>query len=232
IAIKTIREKKVDFGVALDCDADRSFFIDSKGNLINPSIMCAIFIKDLLKKRGKIVLTYDCATELEKLVKEKNGKLIWSRIGHSFIEKKVKEEKALFAGEQSSHFYFNIFYPFSDGILSTLYLCKILNKTKKKFDELVKQFKLNPIRKIYINAKTDENKIKVVEEFRKKIPKALDIGDGIKINLNKFEWVLIRASQTLPEINLCVEARNEKRLKEIVEKYSKIIKEKIREVNG
>jgi len=223
LAIKNVKREDVDFGVALDCDGDRSFFIDPKGNLIDASLMCAIFIEDLLKKNGKIVLTHDCASELEKLVKKKKGKLIWSRIGHNFIEKKVWEEKALFAGEESSHFYFNIFYPFSDGILSALYLCKILNKTGKRLDELVSQFKLNPIKKIYINASTDENKEKIVEKLRKKFSRAIDVGDGIKIKLNKSEWVLIRMSQTLPEINLCAEAMNEKRLEKIVEKYSKII---------
>jgi hypothetical protein len=31
----------------------------------------------------------------------------------------------------------------------------------------------------------------------------------------------------LPEINICAEGKNKKRLKEIVEKYSKIVKEKL-----
>ncbi len=231
-AIKNVKKEKVDFGVALDCDADRSFFIDPKGDLIDPSIMCAIFIEDLLKRKGKIVLTHDCASGLEKLVKKKNGKLVWSRIGHNFIEKKVWEERALFAGEESSHFYFNIFYPFSDGILSTLYLCKILNKTGKTLEELIKKVKLNPVKKIYINVVNDENKVKLIEKFREKFPKAIDVGDGVKVKLNKSEWVLIRLSQTLPEINLCAEARNEKRLREIVKKYSEIVRKYLKIIRG
>ena len=230
---KAVKKEKADLGVAFDADADRSVFIDSKGNFVDPSKISAIFIHELLKsKRGKVVLTYDCAVELEEFVRKLRSIVIWSRIGHSFIEEKLVKEKAIFGGEQSSHFFFNIFYPFSDGILSTLYLIKILNKNKKSLEEFVKQFKFNPIAKLYINAKTDEAKVRVIEEIRRKYRNSIDVGDGFKVFLNKGEWVLIRASQTLPEINLCIQAKNRRRLKGLVEKYSRIIKKKIRELNG
>ena len=233
-AESAVKKEKADFGVAFDSDADRSVFIDSSGNFVDPSVMNAIFIEYILNKRKgeNIVVTYDCATELEDFVKKFSGRLTWSRVGHSFIEQKVMDEKALFGGEQSSHFYFNIFYPFSDGILSTLYLSKILNDAGKTIDELASRIKFHPISKSYIDAKTDETKIRTVEKIRKEYPNALDIADGIKIILNSVEWVIIRTSQTLPEVNLCIEAKDEERLRELVEKYSRIIERKIGETDG
>jgi len=233
LAKETVKKEKADLAVAFDCDADRSVFVDSSGKFIDPSILNAIFIESLLKrkKRGKAVITYDCATELEKIVRELDGKIIWSRIGHNFVEEKVNKEKALFGGEQSSHFYFNIFYPFSDGIISTLYLMKILNKIDEKIEKLANRFKFHPIGKMYINAGTDNKELRVIESIRKNYPAAIDIADGFKIALNNIEWVLIRASQTLPEVNLCVEAENEERLKELIEKYSRIIEAKIKKLN-
>ena len=232
-AKEVVKKEKANFAVLFDCDADRSVFLDSHGNFINPSVMSTIFIENILKERkgGKIVVTYDCASELENFVKKNNGKLIWNRIGHNFIEKRLIDEKALFGVEESSHFYFNTFYPFSDGTLSTLYLCKILNETGKKLDELAVQSKFKPIEKLYVDAGSDEKKLKVVEKIKKEFPKAIDITDGVKIELNKVEWVLIRASQTLPEINICAEGKDKKRLREIVEKYKKIVEEKLRELN-
>jgi phosphomannomutase/phosphoglucomutase len=230
---ETVKKEKALFGVAFDGDADRSIFVDDKGRELNGSIVSGVFIKDILKrKKGKIILTADCANGLKKITERLGGKLIWWRVGHGFIEKKCVEEKALFAGEQSSHFYFNEFYPFSDGILATLLLSKILYKSKKRLSKLVDEMKLNPVEKLYIDAKTDEKKLKIIEKIKREFPKALDLMDGIRIQLNETEWVLIRASQTLPEINLCVEAKNQKRLKKIIDEYSSIIKEKIRELNG
>jgi len=227
-AKKAVIKEKAEFGVAFDCDADRAIFIDSKGKYVDPSVISAIFIEYILKrKKGKIVATFDCASELEKFSKDRGGKLGWSRIGHSFIEQKILYEKALFAGEESSHYFFNEFYPFSDGLLSALQMCRILKESKKSLDEMIKKIKFNPVEKIYIDAKTDEKKNEVVEKLRKRYPKSIDIADGFKINLNKVEWIIIRGSQTLPEINLCVEAKNKRREKELVQKYSEIIKKEL-----
>ncbi|MGC8812041.1 MAG: hypothetical protein ACP5O8_00420, partial [Candidatus Aenigmatarchaeota archaeon] len=211
---------------------DRSIFVDDKGRELNGSMVSAIFIESFLKKKkGKVIATADCSSKLKKIAERLGGELIWWRVGHGFVERKCVEEKAIFAGEQSSHFYFNEFYPFSDGILATLLMAKILNKSKKKLSHFVDRIKLNPTEKLYINAENDEKKIKVIERLKLEFQNSLNLMDGIKIELDEEEWVLIRSSQTMPEINLCIEAKNEKRLKELVEKYSNIIKEKIREVN-
>jgi len=233
-ARRTVKKEKADFGVVFDCDADRSIFIDPSGTYLNPSVMNAVFIEFILERKktgeGKVISTYDCASELEKFTKDHGGSLIWWRVGHGFIEQKCLEEKALFAGEQSSHFFFNEIYPFSDGILSTLYLAKILNETGKSLDELVNRVKLHPVEKVYIDAETDKKKDKAVEELKKDFPNSTDVMDGFKIKLNDIEWVLIRSSQTLPEINLCAEGKSEKRLKEIVQKYSNLINRKLRRI--
>jgi len=64
-----------------------------------------------------------------------------------------------------------------------------------------------------------------MESIKKKFPEAKDYYDGIKIFLNDEEWVLIRTSQTNPEINLCAEGKNEENLNKIVKEYLKIINE-------
>jgi phosphomannomutase/phosphoglucomutase len=224
--INEIKAKSVDFGVAFDGDGDRAVFVDEKGRELNGSMMIPIFVRDILKSRkGTIIVTADCASEIKKIVEDHGGRLIWWRVGHGFIEKKSQEEKTLFSGEHSSHFYFSYLYPFSDGILSVLYLAKILNKSEKKLSNLVDEIKMHPVDKLYINVGNDENKNRILGEIKKKFPESLDIMDGVKIELNDIEWVLLRASQTNPEINLCVEAINEKRLRELIEEYSNLIKD-------
>ncbi len=223
---KAVKREGADLGVAFDGDSDRSVFVDDRGREPNVSSIISVFVEHILKKRrGSILLTADCASEIEDIAKEFGGKTIWWRVGHGFIEEKSAKEKVLFAGEQSSHLYFNEFYPFSDGILATIYLAKILSESKKTLSELVDEIKIHPIEKLYINVENDENKIRIIESLKKRYPNALDIMDGIKMKLNDVEWVLIRASQTNPEINLCVEARNENRMKDIIREYTKLVKQ-------
>jgi len=225
---KAVKKEEADFGIAFDGDADRAVFIDDKGRELDGSIMSAIFVDYILRKRrGKIVITYDCASELEGIVENLGGRIVWSRVGHGYIERRVVYERALFAGEQSSHFYFNQFYPFSDGILATLFLAKILTEGDEKLSKMVDSIKMNPTEKIYINVGMDENKNKIMKSIKKKYDDAQQIMDGIKIKLNKVEWILIRSSQTNPEINLCIEARNKARLKKLRQKYTKIIRKQI-----
>lgn len=234
--LKALREaviaEKADFGIAFDGDSDRGVFIDDQGMEPSPSAMGSIFIADILKKtRGTILATVDCPSSIAKITNELGGKLIWNRIGHGFIEENLIKHNALFAVEQSSHFYFNQFYPFSDGFLSALRMAEILSRTGKKLSELSAEIEQNPTEKVYINAGTNEKKNKVIEYLHQKYPESIDAVDGFKIMLNDTEWVLIRISQNLPEINLAIEAKDEARLKELHSEYEKVIQDAIKKVD-
>ncbi len=135
-------------------------------------------------------------------------------------------EKANFGGEQSNHFYLGNHYSFSDAFASTLLMCEILNRTGKKLSELIAELNIHPTLKRYINCANHEVKQKAMEaikrELLKKNLRSYTI-DGIKIFLNDVEWVLVRVSNTIPAINLGIEAIDEKRLKEIDAEYTKLI---------
>jgi phosphomannomutase / phosphoglucomutase len=221
---KAVLKEKADFGVAFDGDGDRSVFVDDLGRESNVSSIIAVFADFILSKKvGPIILTADCASEIEDIVKRRGGRTVWWRVGHGFIEDKSVKENAIFAAEQSSHMYFSEFYPFSDGAMATAYMSKLLTQTKSKLSDLIDKANINPIGKFYINVGTDERKNQLMENIKRSYPNALDIMDGIKIKLNTTEWILIRASQTNTEINLCIEAESEKRIEEIAKVYTKMI---------
>jgi len=224
-----VTKTRADCGVAFDGDADRSVFVDDGARELDGSRMTVVFLNHILeKKKGAAVVTVDCASEIEKLVREKGGRIVWWRVGHGFVEEKCAEENAVFGGEQSSHFYSLLpHYPFSDGPLATIKAAEILKETGKQLSELVDQFPLHPISKMYIDAGTDETKDKSMERLRKRLSGWEDVMDGIKIRLSDVEWVLVRTSKTLPEINLVIEAQNEERMKELKEKYTSIIESEI-----
>ncbi len=228
---KRVKEKKADFGVAFDGDGDRVVFIDDKGRELNSSLTMAIFINHILrKKRGKVIVTLDSSRGLESITEKAGGKIIWSKIGHGYIERRIKYERALFAGEQSGHMSFNEFYPFSDGLLATLYMAKILSEEKESLSSLAKRntfSEINPIGKFYINMENDKKLRDVMKQLKKKYHNEKQMMGGIMIKLNKTEWVQIRPSVNAPEINLCIEAKTKARLKELKDKYSKIIRKEI-----
>ncbi len=223
-----VRETRADYGVAFDGDADRSVFVDDTARELDGSRMSSVFLGQILeKKKGTAVITVDCASEIEKLVDEKGGRIVWWRVGHGFVEEKCLEENAVFGGEQSSHFYSLLpGYVFSDGPLASIKLAEILKDAGKPLSQLVDEFPLHPISKTYIDAGTDQNKNRSMEGLRRLL-KGEDVMDGVKIRLNDVEWVLVRTSKTLPEINLVIEALNEERMKKLKDKYSRIIESQI-----
>jgi len=226
---RLIREARADYGVAFDGDADRSVFVDDTARELDGSRMASVFLSHILEeKRGTAVVTVDCASEIEKLVHEKGGRIVWWRVGHGFVEEKCAEENAVFGGEQSSHFYSLLpHYPFSDGPLATIKVAQILKDSGEQLSQLVDRFPLHPIIKTYIDAGTDENKDRSMERLRKLLPGGEDVMDGIKVRLGDVEWVLVRTSKTLPEINLVIEALNEERMRELKDRYTSLIESQI-----
>ncbi len=214
-------------GVAFDGDADRSVFVDDKGNILDGSSAGILLVSHLVRKGDKVVITPDTSSTLEKFIKDKGAKVVISRIGHVFIEKKVLEEKAVLGIEQSSHFYHGYIYPFSDGLLSMLKLCEFAKEIRPS--EILSKIPLRPIIKYYVDVSSDEIKWKIMDKVRSMFKNALVLADGIKYYFDN-GWVLIRASQTMPEINICIEAPSEKDLAKLRKEYTNLILRLKREV--
>jgi phosphomannomutase/phosphoglucomutase len=225
---KRVVETKSDFGCAFDGDGDRSVFVDDKGRVLDGSRMNCFFAREILKKNKDafIVASVDTSSALKTVVEENEGNLVWCAVGMKNIEHGLIENKAMFGGEVSSHFYFNDFYPFSDGILSCAKLAEIMSKKNKNFSELLDKLPVYPIKHAKFSAKSHKIKFKTFEKIKKELSKEynVDTVDGVKFFLNKTDWVLIRPSNTEPVIRLSVESSNIKDLEENFQKFKKLIK--------
>ncbi len=217
---KLVVDQGADFGVGLDGDGDRSVFIDEKGNVIDGNKMTMLFAKYAIKRRpGPVVAPVSVSSFLEKVVYPQ--KVIWCKVGHTFIEKTLVQNNASFGGEYSSHFYWNEFYPFSDGILSTFMLAKLINDTGKKFSELLAEVPDIYVVKGEVEFPTHEIKERVANQIISKLKEehtnAITL-DGIKFKDGE-EYILIRQSQTRHTVKVFVESKDKQRAKEILNNY-------------
>jgi phosphomannomutase/phosphoglucomutase len=214
--IKTVGEAKADLGVAYDGDADRIGIVDDEGHLIWGDQLMIFFARDILKTHpGAAIISEVKATkilyeEIEKL----GGKPIMWKTGHSLIKKKIKEEKALLAGEMSGHIFFaDRFFGFDDAIYSSARLLELLSRSAIKLSQMLaglpKTYSTPEIR-IYAS---EEVKFKIVDEVRKELTlkyPVIDI-DGVRAIFPK-GWGLVRASNTQAVLVLRFEAETEKDL--------------------
>jgi phosphomannomutase/phosphoglucomutase len=225
--IDRVKKTRADVGIGYDGDGDRIGVVDDMGNIIWGDQLMILSSREILKERkgATFIAEVKCSQNLFDDIEKHGGKAIMWRTGHSLIEEKMREEKAVLGGEMSGHIFFaDRYFGYDDAIYASCRLVELLSKTDQKLSKL-----LDDVPKTFITPEIrvdcpDEMKFKVVErvkdDLRKDYP-IIDI-DGVRV---KFDdgWGLVRASNTQPVLVLRFEAFSEKRLQEI----KKLIEDKI-----
>jgi len=228
-----VKEEKADLGLGYDGDGDRIGTVDEKGKMIFSDILLALLSKDFLSKNPEASIVFDvkCSNALLEFIKKYGGKPIMWKTGHSLIKAKMKEEKALFAGEASGHINFaDEWYGFDDAIYASARLLQILANSNKNFSELLSEIPFYHMTPVFRPYCPDKDKFKIVEKVKEHFKKnfnVIDI-DGAKILFENIGgWALVRASNTEPALTLAFEAKTEGGL----EKIKSVIAEKLKEFN-
>ncbi len=233
--IKDLRAKVLeigaDFGVGYDGDGDRIGVIDDKGNVLWGDQLLIIFARDILQKHpgATIIGEVKCSQVMYDEIARLGGKPIMWKTGHSLIKNKMKEEKALLAGEMSGHIFFaDRFFGFDDAVYASLRLAEIVASADTPLSEMLKDLpKMVSTPEIRVEC-PDEKKFEIVRRLTEKLKaeglNVIDI-DGARV-IFEDGWGLVRASNTQPVLVLRFEAKDEKRLAEI----RRFIEEKLEQV--
>ncbi|MCD6260175.1 MAG: phosphomannomutase/phosphoglucomutase [Thaumarchaeota archaeon] len=221
-------KRGVDFGAGFDGDGDRVVFVDDKGRIISGDIALAIFVKHL-EKRGKVIFDVSSSSALREIIVEKGCEPVEMRVGRAFLLNAVRELKAVMGGEKSDHFYFPELWGFDDACYAVLKMAEIVVKRGRRLSELVDEIPHYPSIPITTFTCPDELKARVVEQIARHY-ESLGVKvsriDGVKAYFDD-GWVLVRPSNTMPQIKMTAEAKTEERLKEIVDEAKRLITENI-----
>lgn len=229
--VKEVKETGADFGVGFDGDGDRIGVVDDQGNLLWGDQLMIVFSRDVLPANpGATVISEVKASKLlYEEIKRLGGRPIMWKTGHSLIKQKIKEEKALLAGEMSGHIFFaDRFFGFDDAIYSSARLAEILSRSEKKLSEMLADLPrtyYTPEIRIYAS---DEVKFKIVDEVRKELAEKYPVNDidGIRVSYPK-GWALVRASNTQAALVLRYEADTPEDLEAIKKEVGKALERAI-----
>ena len=234
--IETVREKKADFGVAFDGDADRIGVIDEKGNIIWGDRLMALFAKSLLRDNpgGKIVFEVKCSKALPETIEKLGGIAIMSRTGHSPIEARIQEEKALFGGEMSGHIYFNDrYFGYDDALYTAARLAELIASGSQSLSSYLDDVPSYPITpEIRVDC-PDEIKFSVVARLSSHFQKSNEVItiDGARI-IFEDGWGLCRASNTGPVLVMRFEASTQEGVERIKKKVMDVLDAILKEQSG
>jgi phosphomannomutase / phosphoglucomutase len=218
--IAKVKETGADLGVAFDGDADRIGAIDDRGEIVRGDTLLLLYGLDLIQRRGagqKVVFDVKCSQQLPEVLEKAGGVAVMNATGHSLIKKRMKEEKALLAGELSGHIMFgDDYYGYDDALYGACLLIDIVSRSGRPLSAWLAEFpKFVSTAELRYPA-TEETKFEIVgratEHFRRG-HEVIDV-DGARVLFGD-GWGLIRASNTEPVLVARYEAKTPERLKEI-----------------
>jgi len=228
----TVKAVGADIGVAYDGDADRSIFVDEKGNIIMGDQTFALVAKYFLKdnKGEKIVTPLSSSTIIQDIADEYHGQIVWTKIGSVTVAQTMKEQKAKLGGEENGGIFYGPHQPVRDGAMSTALILNIMTRTGKKLSTLLGELPQYFIEKAKIEC-NEELKQKTLERLIKQTEGLkTNTLDGVKIWFKDKSSILIRPSGTEPIYRLYAEAKNNRETKQLIKDYSSKLRAIIKSV--
>lgn len=217
-----VREKKLDFGIIFDGDADRAMFVDENGEFIQPDYLipaiaqeCGRFPDSGYPMRNKVLHDVRTSRAVIEELKKQGLEPVMVPVGHAYAKPVLHDlAGALCGGELAGHYYFHEFHCCDSGLLAALRIANAFSRGLARGDS-VSQF-MKPLVSKYANS--GELNFKVVSKS-KAIDKALEVVaksfpreisratiDGVRIEFDE-GWINIRQSNTEPFLRLIVEVK-------------------------
>lgn len=211
-AQRKLVETGADVALVFDGDADRCFIIDEKGQVVNPSIVTAMIASNELRREPGAAIVVNTITGhvVHDVVNSLGGKLVTSRVGHTYIKALMAENNAIFGGEHSAHYYFRDFWGADTGMLAGLHVLSLLGSSDKPLSELAAEYDTYFTSGEINSTVNDPEKVmaEVAKVFENRA--AIDWSDGLLVSASAGDrgrwWLSLRPSNTEPLLRLNVEA--------------------------
>jgi phosphomannomutase len=221
---KKVVEQKADFGIIMDGDTDRLFFITEKGEFIRADTTLIVLAKYFLERHPGAGITYNaiCSKAVPQRVKEWGGKPLRSAVGFVNVAKAMREGNGIMGGEVSAHYSFRDNYYADSGFIAFVILLMLISEHNKKLSKIIDG--LNPY------SRADETNIEVkdipavIAAVKEKYKDAKqDELDGLTVEYKDW-WVNVRPSNTEPLLRITVEGDTEAIMKKRHAEVVKFIK--------
>jgi phosphomannomutase/phosphoglucomutase len=218
----TVKAVNADLGVAYDGDADRSIFVDERGEIHWGDKTFALVEKHFLRENPgeKIVTPISSSTLVKDIADAYKGELVWTKVGSVTVSQTMKKLSAKLGGEENGGIFYGLHQSVRDGAMATALILDIMARTGEKLSKLLEELPKYFIEKGKVEC-PEEIKQKALEKLVKQV-QSLNINtiDGVKIWFEDKSDILIRPSGTEPIYRLYAEAKTEEKAIKLVDEYT------------
>lgn len=216
---KAVKGLGADIGIAHDGDADRTIFVDEKGDVIDGDKVLTLWACEF-KAQGRlngdgIVATVMTNSGIERYLSSHGIRLIRTKVGDRYVVEEMLKGGYNLGGEQSGHIIFLDYNTTGDGPITALQVLYLMKKNGRAISQLTKDIKPYPQMLLNISVCSKDG-----IDNDPDINKAIKEGDKI---LGGEGRILVRPSGTESKIRVMVEAQKHDIAKTIAEKIAKTI---------
>ncbi|MBT0158871.1 phosphoglucosamine mutase [Candidatus Bathyarchaeota archaeon A05DMB-2] len=222
----TVKAVGADLGVAFDGDADRSIFVDEKGQVYMGDKTFAVVEKYFLIENpgAQIVTPVSSSTLIKETAETYRGEIVWTKVGSVTVSQKMKEINAKLGGEENGGVFYGPHQAVRDGAMTTALILEIMAKTGKKLSKLIAEQPQYFIEKGSVECPEDK-KEKLLEKLHEQVKGAnVSTVDGVKIWFEDGSAILIRPSGTENVYRLYAEAKSHEKALKLVKDYSAMLR--------
>jgi phosphomannomutase len=209
-----VKKERLDFGVAFDGDADRVVAVDETGVMVPPDAVGGLIGVQIIKHNSGATILHDlrASRAFPEEVKAAGGNPVRTRVGHAFIKRAMRDQKALFAMELSGHYYYADLHYIDSGLRTLVELMNIVSSRDKSLSRLIKPFLRYPTsREINLEVADRDKALSALES--KYRGGQIDHLDGLSVDFEDW-WFNARPSNTEPVLRLNVGATSKALLEE------------------
>jgi len=216
-----VADKKLDFGIAFDGDADRIGAVDGTGRVIWGDQLLMVLAAPVLEELpgATIIADVKASQTLFDRIAEMGGNPLMWKTGHSLIKAKMKETGSPLAGEMSGHIFFkHQWYGFDDALYAAVRLIRAVSQSGKTLTQLRSEMPTS-VATPELRFPIDEaRKFAVVTEVAARLAAdgaSVDTTDGVRVKTSE-GWWLLRASNTQDVLVARAEAQDQAGLDTLV----------------
>ena len=225
--IDALRERvlteSADLGVAFDGDADRSLFIDEKGDFVDGDATLWV-LASYLQAHGRlnddtVVATVMSNIGLEIAFRGAGIKLVRTDVGDKYVLDELLRLNASLGGEQSGHIILPALSLAGDGMITALSLIRALRDSEKSLGQMTAGFQRFP--QILLNVRVREKR-----PFADLPPVQAAVRE-VEDELQSRGRLLLRYSGTEPLARVMIEGEHQHQIETYAEKIASAIEREI-----
>ncbi len=231
--LRTVQSVKPDLGVAHDGDADRAVFVDEGGRFVPGERILALLAREAVREAGggTVVTPVTSSQAVEEVVGALGGRVHYTRVGSPVVSRAMKEQKAVFGGEENGGCLFPRHQLARDGAMTLAKVLEIVARDGRPLSKILAE--LPPFvlvkRKLPCPPGIRQGVLDDLAESLSASPgpgRSVVTLDGVKL-VGPDGWLLVRPSGTEPLFRVFAEAREARRAEALADEGVQLVQRAI-----